>query len=77
MRTVHIVWYALRVYHATGHDYAPRAWRPKNVLWTPFDERLLPDLPRGRDRLIGGVLDAGEVDSKQMIVTLQSLHHGS
>jgi hypothetical protein len=43
----------------------------------PLDERLVPDLPRGRGRLIGGDLDIGEEGSEQTIVTLQSLHHGS
>jgi hypothetical protein len=44
--------------------------------WTS-DERLVPDLPRGRGRSIGGDLDIGVEGSKQRIVTLQSLHHGS
>jgi hypothetical protein len=43
----------------------------------PLDERLVPDLPRGRGRLIGGDLDIGEEGSEQTIVTLQSLHHDS
>jgi hypothetical protein len=37
----------------------------------------VPDLPRGRGRSIGGDLDIDEEGSEQMIVTLQSLHHGS
>jgi hypothetical protein len=41
------------------------------------DERLVPDLLRGRGRSIGGDLDVGEEGSEQTIVTLQSLHHGS
>jgi hypothetical protein len=41
------------------------------------NERLVPDLLRGRGRSIGGDLDVGEEGTKQMIVTLQSLHHGS
>jgi hypothetical protein len=41
------------------------------------DERLVPDLPRGRGRSIGGNLNIGEEGSEQTIVTLQSLHHGS
>jgi hypothetical protein len=41
------------------------------------DGRLIPDLPRGRSRLVGGDLDVGEESSEQTIVTLQSLHHGS
>jgi hypothetical protein len=41
------------------------------------DERLVPDLPRGRGRSIGGDLDVGEEGSKQTIVNLQSLHHSS
>jgi hypothetical protein len=40
-------------------------------------EGLVPDLPRGRGRSIGGDLDIGEEGSEQMIVTLQSLHHDS
>jgi hypothetical protein len=43
----------------------------------PRDERLVPDLPTGRDMLIGGDLDVGEEGSEQTFVTLQSLHHGS
>jgi hypothetical protein len=42
----------------------------------PFDERLVPNLPRGRGRSIGGDLDVGEEGSEQTIITLQSLHHG-
>jgi hypothetical protein len=38
---------------------------------------LVSDLPRGRDRLIGGDLNVSEEGSEQMIITLQSLHHGS
>jgi hypothetical protein len=41
------------------------------------DERLVPDLPRGRGRLIGGDLDVGEEGSEQTIVTLQSLQNSS
>jgi hypothetical protein len=41
------------------------------------DERLVPDIPRYRGRLVGGDLDIGEEDSEQTIITLQSLHHGS
>jgi hypothetical protein len=41
------------------------------------DEELVPDLPRGRGRSIGGDLDVGEEGSEQTIVTLQSLHHDS
>jgi hypothetical protein len=43
----------------------------------PFDERLVPDLLKGRGRLIGGDLDVGEEGSEQTIITLHSLHHGS
>jgi hypothetical protein len=50
---------------------------------TTIDERLVPDLVRGRCRSIGGDLDVGEEGydvgeegSEQIIVTLQSLHHG-
>jgi hypothetical protein len=42
-----------------------------------FDEGLVPNLSRGRGRLIGGDLDVGEEGSEQMIVTLQSLHQDS
>jgi hypothetical protein len=44
---------------------------------THDDERLVPDLLRGRGRSIGRGLDIGEKGSEQMIVTLQSLHHDS
>jgi hypothetical protein len=36
-----------------------------------FDERLVPDLLRGRGRLIGGDLNVGEEGFEQTIVTLQ------
>jgi hypothetical protein len=42
----------------------------------PLDERLVPNLPRGRGRSVGGDLTVGEEGSKQTIITLQSLHHG-
>jgi hypothetical protein len=38
---------------------------------------LVPDLSRGRGRSIGGDLNIDEESSKQTIITLQSLHHGS
>jgi hypothetical protein len=38
---------------------------------------LVPSLPRGWGRSIGGDLDVGEEGSEKTIVTLQSLHHGS
>jgi hypothetical protein len=41
------------------------------------DKRLVSELLRGRGRSIGGDLDVGEEGYGQMIVTLQSLHHGS
>jgi hypothetical protein len=41
------------------------------------DERLVPDLLRGRGRSIGGDLDIGEEGSEQTIITLQSLHYSS
>jgi hypothetical protein len=34
------------------------------------DERLVPILPRGRGRWIGGDLDVGKEGSEQTIVTL-------
>jgi hypothetical protein len=43
----------------------------------PLDERLVPDLPWGGGRSIGGDLDVGEEGSEQTIVTLQSIYHGS
>jgi hypothetical protein len=43
----------------------------------PLDERLVPGLPRGRGRSVGGDLDVGEEGSEQTIITLQSLHHDS
>jgi hypothetical protein len=42
-----------------------------------YDERLVPDLLRGWGRSIGGDLDVAKKGFEQMIVTLQSLHHGS
>jgi hypothetical protein len=45
--------------------------------YTVYDERLVPDLPRGRGRSIDEDLDVGEEGSEQTIVTLQSLHHDS
>jgi hypothetical protein len=42
-----------------------------------YDKKLVPDLPRGRDRSIGGDLNISEKGSKQMIITMQSLHHVS
>jgi hypothetical protein len=38
---------------------------------------MVPDLPQGRCVSIHGHLDIGEEGSEQMIVSLQSLHHGS
>jgi hypothetical protein len=29
----------LRVCHATRHDHAPKAWGPRNVLWSPSARR--------------------------------------
>jgi hypothetical protein len=48
-----------------------------NLKYDTLDERLVPDLSRGRGRSIVGDLDVGEEGSEQTIVTLQSLHHGS
>jgi hypothetical protein len=53
------------------HDNTSRAIQ--NLI--PLDERLVPDLSRGRGRSIGGDLEVDEEGSEQMIVTLQSLHH--
>jgi hypothetical protein len=44
---------------------------------TQGDERLVPNLLRGRGRLISRDLDVGEEGSEQTIITLQSLHHSS
>jgi hypothetical protein len=41
------------------------------------NERLVPNLPRGRGWSIGGDLDVGEEGSEQIIVTLQLIHHDS
>jgi hypothetical protein len=49
------------------------SWATWNLV--PLDERLVPDLLRGRDRSVGGDLDVGEDDYEQMIVILQSLHY--
>jgi hypothetical protein len=43
----------------------------------PTDERLSPDLPRGRGKSIGGDLDVDDEVSEQNIEPLQSLHHCS
>jgi hypothetical protein len=58
----------------------PRALHPPpfNLSLTSLnDEGLGPNLPRGRGKSIGGDLDVSEEGSEQMIITLQSLHHGS
>jgi hypothetical protein len=55
-----------------AHKNTSRATR--NLI--PLDERLVPDLLRGKGRPIG-VLDDGEEGSEQTIVTLQSVHHDS
>jgi hypothetical protein len=39
LRTVYIMRYGLRVCHVTGHDYAPKAWGPRNVLCPPWIRR--------------------------------------
>jgi hypothetical protein len=41
------------------------------------NERLTPNLPRGRGKLIGGNLDVDDIDSEQNIKPLQSLDHCS
>jgi hypothetical protein len=57
-----------------GHYTPP----PFNLSLTSLnDEGLGPNLPRGRGKSIGGDLDVSEEGSEQMIITLQSLHHGS
>jgi hypothetical protein len=59
-------------------SFRRRLWkRIISCLQVHADERLVPDLPRGRGGSIGGDLDVGEEGSEQTIVTLQSLHHGS
>jgi hypothetical protein len=56
-----------------AHDNTSRAtWNLRS-----FDEGLVPDLPRGSGRSIGGGLDVGEEASELTIVTWQSLHHSS
>jgi hypothetical protein len=52
-------------------------WPPTSTRHTRANEGLVPDLLRGRGRSIGGDLDVSEEGSEQMIVILQSLHHGS
>jgi hypothetical protein len=51
------------------------SWATGNLI--PLVEQLVPDLPRGRGRSIGGDLGVGEEGSEQMIITLQLLHHNS
>jgi hypothetical protein len=46
-------------------------------IWYHLMSGWFPDLPWGRGRSIDGDLDVGEEGSKQMIITLQSLHHDS
>jgi hypothetical protein len=41
------------------------------------DEKLIPDLPRGRGKLTGGDLNIDDKGSKQNVKPLQSLHHCS
>jgi hypothetical protein len=41
------------------------------------DERLGPNLPRGRGKSIGGDLDVDDEGSEQNFEPLQSLHHCS
>jgi hypothetical protein len=43
----------------------------------PTDERLGPDLSRGRGKLNGGDLDVDDEGSKDNFEPLQSLHHCS
>jgi hypothetical protein len=38
------------------------------------DERLVPNLPRGRGRSIGGDLNIGEEGFEQTIITVMSVH---
>jgi hypothetical protein len=42
-----------------------------------IDERLGPNLPRGRGKLIGGDIDVDDESSEQNVEPLQSLHHHS
>jgi hypothetical protein len=44
---------------------------------TPLDERLVPDLLRGRARSSRGDLDGDDEGSEQNFKPLQSLHHCS
>jgi hypothetical protein len=48
-----------------------------SVLVGNNDDRLVPNLPRGRGKSIGGDLNIGEEGSEQTIITSQSLHHDS
>jgi hypothetical protein len=41
------------------------------------NERLSPDIPRGRGKSIGGDFDVDDEGSEQNIKPLQSLHHDS
>jgi hypothetical protein len=41
------------------------------------DERLVPDLLKGRDKLIGGDLNIDDKGSEQNFEPLQALHHYS
>jgi hypothetical protein len=48
-----------------------------SLLFILLDERLGPDLPRGRGKSIDGDLDVDDEGSKQNFKLLQSLHHSS
>jgi hypothetical protein len=43
----------------------------------PLDERMSPNLLRGRGKSIGGDLDVHNKGSEQNVEPLQSLHHSS
>jgi hypothetical protein len=55
-----------------SHSFDRCAFSKANV-----DERLSPDLSRGRGKSIGGDLNIDEEGSDQMIKILHSLHRGS
>jgi hypothetical protein len=48
-----------------------------SLIFILLDERLDPDLPRGRSKSIDGDLDVDDEGSKQNFKLLQLLHHSS
>jgi hypothetical protein len=60
-----------KTYYKAHNNTSQETW---NLI--PLGKRLVLNLPWGRGRSIGRDLDVGEEGFEQMIITLQSLHHG-